>query len=141
MTNPEKCDTNRKKSIYQYEQEKNKYHIHINIITMRKFNPFRTKTHESSHRTRTSTTLRNNSKSYTSGNTNSSIPTQAFYISSPIINSSDNDVINDRDQLNENPNEEQTPIIENDNIERQISILEEPEKMSDEYNHTDDQVD
>ena len=50
-------------------------------------------------------------------------------------------MINDKDQLDENSNEEQTPIIESDNIEEQIAILEEPEKMSDEYNCTDDQVD
>jgi len=111
---------------------------------MRKFNPFRTKSHhESSHRTKTSTSLRNNSKSHTSVNTNSSTPTQNFHISSPIINSSDNVVIKDKDQPNEDPNEEQTALIEDDDddIERQITILEEPGKMSDEYNHTDDQVD
>lgn len=118
---------------------------------MRKFNPFRSKKHhESGNRTKTTSTLKTNSRSFTTVNTanstpieprNISAPIQHRNISSPIINCSDKVVINDKDQRNEISNEEQTTIIENDNLEEQISILEEPEKMSDEYNHIDDQVD
>jgi hypothetical protein len=98
---------------------------------------------DSSHRTKTTTTttLKPNTRSSTTEYSNYSTPTQPIRISAPIINRSDEIVINDKDQPNENSNEEQTANIENDNIEEQISILEESEKMSDEYNHTDDQVD
>jgi hypothetical protein len=99
---------------------------------MRSFNPFRSKhQHESSHRITTS--LKTNSTS------NYTTP---INISAPIINCSDKVVINDKDQSNENPNQEQTIIIENDNIEEQITMLEEePKDMSDDNDHIDDQVD
>ncbi len=110
---------------------------------MRKFNPFRSKVHrDSSQRTKTTTTtLKNNSRPFTITNTNNTTSNQPISISPPIINYSDKVVINDKDQPDENSDEEQIEIIETDNIEEQIAILQEPEKMSDEYEHTDDQVD
>jgi hypothetical protein len=112
---------------------------------MRKFNPFRSKqNHESSRQTKTASTittaLKNKITSHHT-NTNNTTPLQPFTISAPIINRTDKVVINDKDHLDENSDEEQTPVIESDNNEEQIAILEESEKMSDEYNCTDDQVD
>ena len=114
---------------------------------MRKFNAFRSKLHnESSHRPKTTTTttitaLKTNNKSNTIIDTNHTTPTQPITISAPIINRCDKVVIDDKDQSDENLNEEQTSTIEDNNIEEQITLSEEPEKMSDKYNHTDDQVD
>ncbi|CAF1047421.1 unnamed protein product [Adineta steineri] len=105
---------------------------------MHKLNLFRSKLHhESSRRTKS---LRPDSEYYTSINTNKTTPTQPITISAPIINRSDKVAINDKDQSDEYSNEEQIPSIENDNIEEQISLSEEAEKMSGEYNnHIDDQ--
>ncbi len=105
---------------------------------MRKFNAFRSKLHqESPRRTKSSitTTLKTNSRS------DNTTPTQPIHISAPIINYREKVVINNKDQCNENPNEEQTTLIENDDIEEQITVSEEPEDMSDESDHIDDQVD
>ncbi|CAF1120218.1 unnamed protein product [Adineta steineri] len=105
---------------------------------MHKLNLFRSKLHhESSRRTKS---LRPDSEYYTSINTNKTTPTQPITISAPIINRSDKVAINDKDQSDEYSNEEQISSIENDNIEEQISLSEEAEKMSGEYNnHIDDQ--
>jgi hypothetical protein len=112
---------------------------------MRKFNPFRSKQNrESSHKTKTTTTtLKNHSSPHTITNTNNTTPIQPFTISAPIINRGDKVAINDKDQPDENPNEEQTTFIESDNNEdeEEIVVSEDAEKMSDEYDCTDDQVD
>lgn len=109
---------------------------------MRKFNLFRSKLHnQSSHRTKTTAVLETHTKPYTIISNNITTPTQPITISAPIINRNDHVVIDDKDQPDENPNEEQASSIEDDNSEEEIALSEEPEKMSDEYHHTDDQVD
>jgi hypothetical protein len=140
MTKSRKCDKNRKRDRFVSTNEKTKYYTHINIVTMRKFNVFRSKVHrESSHQTKPTTTLKTNFKPYTTANIDKTIPTQAITISAPIINSSDKVAIDNKDQSNETSSEEHTS--ESDNTEEEIAKSEEPKIMSDEDNHTDDQVD
>ncbi|CAF3107258.1 unnamed protein product [Rotaria socialis] len=113
---------------------------------MRKFNAFRLKLHrDSSHRaqstTATTSTLIPHPRSSTIVNTNHTTPTQPITISAPIIHSHEKVVINCKYHPNETYNEEQAAIIVNDNKEKQIVMSEESEKLSDEFNHIDDQVD
>lgn len=111
---------------------------------MRKFNPFRHKLHhDSSHRVKTtSETPIANTRTSTIVNTDHTTPTQPITISAPIMHRSEKVVINSKYHPNENYNEEQAAITENDNIEEQIVMSKEPEKVSfNEYNQSDDQVD
>lgn len=111
---------------------------------MHKFNPFRLKLHHhSSQRTKaaTPTILQFNSRPYTQAKIDHTEPIQPINISAPIINHNEKVVINDKDPFNENSNEKQAAIIANNNIEEQIVVSEESEKMSDVYHHADHQVD
>jgi hypothetical protein len=110
---------------------------------MRKFNPFRSKSHRvpTTRETKTTSSLKNVSRPYSTVNINPTIPIQPITISAPIINSNDKVVIVDKEQSDETSDEEQTTIIEDDDAKEQLVVSEEPENMSDEFNHTDDQVD
>jgi hypothetical protein len=111
---------------------------------MRKFNPFRSKMHhEPAHQPKITTSRFTAHGGFpatvNADRTVSSTP--PITISAPIINSADKVIIIDKDQPEENPNEEQTSVIDNDNIDEQTVLSEETETLSGEYTHLDDQVD
>ena len=109
---------------------------------MRKFNPFRSKLHHAPERETAATS--SSLKAHSSLNPASVTLSQSITISEPISSPTDKVAIVDPNQAHRQRREDHTASIDDDggdNSGEQVSVSEELEKVADEGDHTDDQVD
>ena len=112
-----------------------------NSLTMRKFNPFRSKLHHAPERETSAASIKTASKGYSCLNPASVTLSQSITISEPISSPTDKVGLIEPNQANRKLREDHTASIDGDNSEEQVSVSEELGKVADECDHTDDQVD